>query len=347
MKKFSVLLVTTALISLPQAVKAEPYVGIAGGASFGHEDEISTTANQGTQFDLGWGALGTAGYKFGTSGLRTELELGYRANGIDDIEFSPVTGGDLNMYTVMVNALYDFNLNSKFKPYIGVGAGVAWIEFDNVRTISGSSIDDTETAFAAQGIVGASYALSDRLDFFTQYQYLHAFDVEANTASGIPTDSEFGNSLLTAGLRYTFGVPSANAAEPFVPAPVAQPAPMAPAPEPVAAPVPQKYMVFFDWNRSDITIEAADILKTVADNVKRGQQVQLDLTGHADRSGPDGYNQKLSQKRADAVKKHLIRLGVSATDIETFAKGESSPLVSTDDGVREPQNRRVEIVFGK
>lgn len=345
MKTFSVLLATTALIAFPYTGKAETYVGLGGGLSVGHEKDISTNIDQSAQYDLGWGALGTVGYKF-DGGLRTELELGYRTNGLDDLQASPVTGGDLNLYTVMANVLYDFNHNGAFKPYVGVGAGMAWADFNNIRTISGSSIDETNTGPAVQGLVGASYAISNRLDLFTQYQYLYAFEIDPHTASGLNTSADLHNSLITAGVRYSFGSPELPA--PLVP--VAAPAP-APVEQPVAAPAapaaPQKYMVFFDWNRSDITIEAADILKTVADNVKKGEQVQLDLTGHADRSGPDGYNQKLSERRAEAVKKHLVRLGVQMGEITTHAKGESDPLVTTDDGVREPQNRRVEIVTGR
>jgi outer membrane protein OmpA-like peptidoglycan-associated protein len=67
---------------------------------------------------------------------------------------------------------------------------------------------------------------------------------------------------------------------------------------------------------------------------------------HTDKSGPDDYNVKLSQRRADATKAYLAGKGVPDTAITTEAFGESRPLVETADGVREPQNRRVEITFG-
>jgi outer membrane protein OmpA-like peptidoglycan-associated protein len=60
-------------------------------------------------------------------------------------------------------------------------------------------------------------------------------------------------------------------------------------------------------------------------------------------SGTAAYNQKLSVRRADAVKAELVRLGVPAASITAIGRGESNPLVPTADGVREPQNRRVEI----
>lgn len=338
MKKLTLVLATTALITVPTLANAEWYVGAGAGLSIGHEADLdSATLGQDAQFDLGWGALGTVGYGFG-NGFRSELELGYRANGIDDISLSAPTGGDTDLYTVMANVLYDFNHTGPLKPYIGVGAGWAWANMDSVYTVNGSTLDDSDNAFAAQGIAGLSYAVSEQLDVYTQYQYLWVNEINTNTTAGAGVDVDLSNSLITAGLRYHFGAPEKPAPlKPLpAPAPVAQPEP---------EPVPQKYMVFFDWNRADITIEAADILKSVAENAKQGKVMKLDLTGHADRSGPDAYNQKLSERRAEKVKQQLIRLGVSASDIATHAKGESDPLVPTDDGVREPQNRRVEIVF--
>ena len=72
---------------------------------------------------------------------------------------------------------------------------------------------------------------------------------------------------------------------------------------------------------------------------------RINLTGHADRAGSDAYNVRLSQRRAEAVKAELVRLGFNANDISVVAKGEADPLVPTADGVREPKNRRVEILF--
>jgi outer membrane protein OmpA-like peptidoglycan-associated protein len=70
------------------------------------------------------------------------------------------------------------------------------------------------------------------------------------------------------------------------------------------------------------------------------------LAGHADKSGSAQYNVGLSQRRADAVRSYLEGRGVPGGAIASEAFGESRPLVETADGVREPQNRRVEITFG-
>jgi len=149
------------------------------------------------------------------------------------------------------------------------------------------------------------------------------------------------------GLRYSFGAPKPAAKpEPVAMAqPVAEPAPT-PMPEPVAAPqLPRNYIVFFDWDKSTITAEAAAIIKTAAANANQMGQVRMVLTGHADRSGTNAYNLKLSKRRGDAVRAQFEALGFGAGEIDVIAKGETDPLVPTDDGGREPQNRRVEIVL--
>jgi hypothetical protein len=124
------------------------------------------------------------------------------------------------------------------------------------------------------------------------------------------------------------------------------------APGPVMAPPPPpdpakqtSYMVFFDFDRSNITPTAATTIKQAATDAKAGQKTRIGVTGHADRSGSDAYNMALSLRRANAVKDQLVREGIPATGITITGRGESQPLVQTADGVREPQNRRVEIVL--
>jgi outer membrane protein OmpA-like peptidoglycan-associated protein len=110
----------------------------------------------------------------------------------------------------------------------------------------------------------------------------------------------------------------------------------------------RSYLMFFDFDKSNLTADAKEILSTLRSDAKNRNSgaTKFDVTGHADRSGSDDYNMRLSNRRAEAVKKQLMSLGVAEEDIATQAKGESDPLVPTEDGVREPQNRRVEVVFG-
>jgi outer membrane protein OmpA-like peptidoglycan-associated protein len=106
------------------------------------------------------------------------------------------------------------------------------------------------------------------------------------------------------------------------------------------------FIVFFDWDRDEITPQAAGILDNAAAQYAQTGNAQVVLAGHADRSGSDQYNVGLSQRRAEAVRQYLAGRGIAEGVMRTEAFGESRPLVETADGVREPQNRRVEITMG-
>ena len=73
----------------------------------------------------------------------------------------------------------------------------------------------------------------------------------------------------------------------------------------------------------------------------------ITTVGHADKSGTVAYNNELSAERSANVASELSRLGVSSDDVDVTWRGEADPLVPTADGVREPQNRRVEVLLQK
>jgi outer membrane protein OmpA-like peptidoglycan-associated protein len=125
--------------------------------------------------------------------------------------------------------------------------------------------------------------------------------------------------------------------------PVPAPAPE-PEPEPVVA-IPSNYLVFFDWDSADLTEQARQIVTEAAANYEKDEFEGIQVVGHADTSGPAAYNTVLSRERALNVIETLVLQGIQEQDIEILWKGETEPLVSTGDGVREPQNRRAEIVF--
>ena len=103
--------------------------------------------------------------------------------------------------------------------------------------------------------------------------------------------------------------------------------------------------MFFDWDRADLSARARQIISEAAQNVARVQVTRIEVAGHADRSGTPAYNQKLSLRRAQTVAAELVRLGVPRNEIDIQAFGDTHLLVPTAAGVREPQNRRVEIVL--
>jgi len=122
--------------------------------------------------------------------------------------------------------------------------------------------------------------------------------------------------------------------------------PPPPPPAPVEAPVertPNKFLVFFDFDKAEVTTAAREVLQSFQADMESNGVRTVVAVGHTDTSGTDSYNQRLSQRRAEAVRQALMRNNVPAERIETEARGESEPLVATGDGVREPQNRRVEL----
>ncbi|HLY58425.1 MAG TPA: OmpA family protein, partial [Stellaceae bacterium] len=100
-----------------------------------------------------------------------------------------------------------------------------------------------------------------------------------------------------------------------------------------------------DFDKSNITQAAAHVIQEAADAVKAGHVVQITVTGHTDTVGTASYNQGLSERRAASVKTQLVTDGVPGGEVTTIGVGKNGLLVPTADGVREPQNRRAEIVL--
>jgi len=125
--------------------------------------------------------------------------------------------------------------------------------------------------------------------------------------------------------------------------------PPAPPPRPVQAPPPPPCptqvpgMVFFDFDSATLPADARQTVDFVARNAAACNWRNIGVVGHADRSGSNEYNIGLSQRRAQAVADLLVSMGVPSTSIQVTARGEEQPRVPTADGVREPQNRRVEM----
>jgi len=115
---------------------------------------------------------------------------------------------------------------------------------------------------------------------------------------------------------------------------------------PAAAVAPARsYLVFFDWDKATLTDRARQIIHEAADNSTRVQYTRIEVNGYTDTSGTPQYNQGLSIRRAQSVQGELVRDGVPQNAINIQGFGETHLLVPTGAGVREPQNRRVEIII--
>jgi OOP family OmpA-OmpF porin len=355
------LLSATAMTALTAtAVMAEgPYFSFGGGLSLPEDSSVdmripvtTPVRNREVTFDMGYMLSGAVGYKW-ESGWRTELEGNYRESSLNDLATSSATGSQ-KIIGVMTNLIYDLGNSTTFHPYLGGGVGVAWNKWDNVQGspnatfLFGTAVmNDRDVSLQWQGIAGVSHPFTERVDGFVEYRYIGTFNNKFHSVppgSTISRHSDRSHNLLV-GIRFNFGVEerveTAAAATAAAPPP---PPPPPPAPPP-PPPVPQKFLVFFDFDRASIRADAAKIVSEAADYAKKNGKARITATGHADTSGSPAYNLALSERRANAVRAELVKLGFTQNEITIVSKGEAEPLVATGDGVKEPQNRRVEIVM--
>ena len=352
-----------------------PYVSLGAGYNIRQDDFLHTdpaisgipsgnyTGNGGghsTRFNWGNGynAQGSVGYGLG-NGLRIEVEGDYYNNEINERSGSPSPGkstGRIESYGAMANVLYDIDLDSfgvpafGLTPYVGIGAGYQWSRLSPITTVSADNTVDriggTSGNFAYQGIAGVAYPLSGvlpGLDLTAEYRYLGTLNDQAYSGTHYqPAGVNKGNVNLSNAQNHSFMLGLRYAL--FQPAPPPPPAP----PTPVAAPAPEAartYLVFFDWDRADLTSRARQIVSEAATASTHVQTTRIEVNGYTDLSGTAAYNQKLSVRRAQSVEAELVRDGVNRSEISIHGYGESNPLVQTAKGVREPQNRRVEIIL--
>jgi OmpA-OmpF porin, OOP family len=121
-----------------------------------------------------------------------------------------------------------------------------------------------------------------------------------------------------------------------------QPAPPAPAAVKPAMPMAGPYVVYFAFNSAKLDAKAMATIKEAAAAAK---SAKVSVSGHTDRAGSNEYNKRLSLDRTNAVAGGLIRAGVAKVSIAKSHHGEEQPAVATEDGKKEPRNRRVEITF--
>jgi outer membrane protein OmpA-like peptidoglycan-associated protein/outer membrane protein W len=367
------LLTATMTAALPLAAATAPahaqpvtglYMGGGAGVNLLQDTDVQDTGG-GTLGEIRWqaGVAGvlSLGWGFG-NGLRAEVEGGYRWNHIDKAGLDRgIAGpfaalgqfrGSQRTVSVMANVLYDFAVfgNAPITPYVGAGVGWAWIETNKLRATTLAlppavgqfrfSSDDWDSRFAYQAIAGLAFNLPvPGLAVTAEYRFLGTlspeFEARVYPLAGGPAaagkvETDNLNHSLLVGVRYNFGQ-----------APAPRPAP----PPAAVAPAARTFLVFFDWDRADLTARARQIVAEAAQAARTQQVTRIEVAGHADRSGSAQYNQRLSQRRADNVAAELVRNGVPREQIVVQAFGETRPLVPTADGVREPQNRRVEIVL--
>jgi len=374
-------LLAATVLAMPFAASAQPVTGLYVGAGVGvniTQQENVKNLSAPVAFPLsagistvgslkggtGFAGVVSVGWGFG-NGLRAEIEGNYRNNDLDGFNNSAAVGGisggsKEQKFGAMANVLYDFNgLTPWVVPY--VGAGVGWLGLSEKYHASNFSANtntfgtfapgsvsvsgqDTTSSFAYQAILGAAFPIVPGLAATAEYRFLgttgnrsYSGTATATNTAGVTrtaaTNLSLGptyNHAILVGLRYNFGV-----APPPPPAPAAVPAP---------APT-RSYLVFFDWDKATLTDRARQIIKEAADNSTKVQYTRIEVNGYTDTSGTPKYNQGLSVRRAKAVQAELIKDGVPQNAIAIQGFGDTHLLVPTGPGVREPQNRRVEIII--
>ena len=372
--KLRIALLAATAMALPLAAQAQPvtglYIGAGAGINFMQSQSHSRlagdysdffTANARTHQREGFAALGSVGYGFG-NGLRAEIEGSWRENKITSVRGAGIFagpgqgGGRSSTYAAMLNALYDFNNVSPFVvPYVGAGVGYAWQKFHNLHAFQDgnefcpgtnqSSVCSNGTAgnFAWQLIAGAAFPIAAMpgLSLTAEYRFFSAISGssihvnavcsevgEFNCGKSSRVGAQYNHSILL-GARYEFNkAPMAVMAQPAMP--------IAPG---------RSFLVFFDWDKFNLTDRARAVIRDAAATSKSVQHTRLEVNGYADTSGTPRYNMPLSMKRAQTVAAELVRNGVARNEIVIKAFGDTVLLVPTGPGVREPQNRRVEIII--
>lgn len=218
--------------------------------------------------------------------------------------------------TVLPEPVADWNLSEKHIQELGAARGRLIVAYD---------LGARETAPALSARAQAKF------DCWIESQEEHWNDTD------VPCKKDFMDALAQLEGQLQPPAPAQEVVEPMNNYGVDPNAPM--------AAENAMYLVFFDWDRSNIGSGAQSVLDAVAAEVAKNPPAAISVVGHADTSGPTDYNERLALKRANNVKDALVQRGVDASIIMVDAKGETEPLVATPDNVREPANRRVNISF--
>lgn len=329
------------VLGVPSIASANEGWYLSGGVGYGAPGDADVSGSLGNGANGGrisgesnWRERLALGYEFGT-GWRIEGEFAHRYNNTGAIGNYEDSYSKFHAWSGMVNVLYDFNSGAAWRPYLGAGLG--WVQsnaslagWQNGTRPVGSiipgdprfiEVSDSDTALGYQLIAGIGWALSQNLTLDTEYRYFGYSSTSYTPGANV--DALRGHEAWI-GLRYLFA---------------------APPPPPPPSCEDAEFVVYFEWDRSNVTDQSRNVINSAINSARNCGVAAVRVDGHADRSGSAAYNVGLSERRARAVRDELVRLGVPAGAVSINAYGESRPAVATPDGVREPLNRRVEVLI--
>lgn len=266
---------------------------------------------------------------------------------------------------IKADGLFFYSRNRAFSPYFGLGAGVQRTDLKNTGLTDTGPMVDAGLGFFKYFAIG-DHDVALRAE--ARYRWTGLDEIKDNT--GI---DELAEPIFKVGVAVPLG---AKAAAP-APAAAADPAPAAPkvldsdgdgipdakdrcpgtakgAPvdaygcskEQLAAGSERQFDdVLFAFDKAELTSEGMAILDNAASVVNSGEykSLRINVSGHTDWVGSEGYNQALSERRANAVKAYLVKKGVDGSRIRTFAFGETTPVADNDSEEGRAKNRRAEV----
>ncbi len=379
--KTTLLAAASAMVFAPAAQAYEGLYGAIGaGLNYmGYENDVSNDGvstpgpvvfDSSADMDPGIGVYAALGYDY-EGPFRAELEFSYRSNDIDQIDpYGGFSGwpagsisGDYKTMAILGNLIYDFETQSALTPYIGVGAGIGFVNPDVVGSVTPGaptsplsiSYGGSDTAIAYQALAGLAVDLAEGLALDLSYRYFGTTKRDhSGTINGAPATISAGNRShsLFAGLRWNFGS-SEPAPAPIEykdcwdgsSVPVSATCPPQPMEDTAADLEPIAFTVYFDYDKSNLTPQASTLVQEAAARALENDIDNVVVAGNTDTSGSSAYNQALSERRARTVRDALIANGVPAENITLEAYGETNLAKPTPDGVREPLNRRSDVTI--
>ena len=286
------------------------------------------------KYNTGNSALvtGSIGFRF-PARIRTEVEIGWTNHDVDSTVYTK--GDEAQIVSLLYNVAYDLPITDRWDFTLGAGLGIGDGAI-NIPLVNdeGHLASGVNQGFMWQAMAGFNYSLTDNIDltFDWRYRSLSVNRYYTSDVSLIPNNplGRFGEQIrdlneqaFMFGIRYYLW--------------------SAPPPPP---PPTKTFIVFFDFNKSNLTAEAQAVVQEAVKVAKENGFVRVLVTGHTDTVGSDSYNQALSVRRAQSVKDEMEHEGMDGSQISIEGKSFHDPLVPTGPGVREPQNRRAVIDLG-
>lgn len=324
-----------------------PYASLLYSYTFENDDRIGTDAGQGVSLSFGAPLSEHWGWELGA--FYTEFPHDDEPGSLGQRE-----------YGAKLDGLFFYSRNPSFSPYFVAGAGA-------VKTKLRNTFDDVTNPVADAGLGFISYFRLWGADFGfrADARYRHTF-FDKNEFGGLIKD-ELGDAVVQVGLVFPFGGKASSAGGGSTAAcadsdgdGVCDSADLCPGtpkgsvvdakgcPKEAADGAKKKFEdVYFAFDKSDLAESEKsklDNASTVIDGLsKKYPALKIDVSGHTDQVGTDGYNQGLSERRANSVKSYLVRKGVTAGRINTFAFGESKPVATNETAEGRALNRRAEV----